>query len=83
MYFIHLQHIEQDYGKVLTDKEDIQQLRLEIESAKIQLTTVPVTNIDLNLRSLGKIHYRVIIIRLQGFKILFKNQTSKHFSKEK
>ncbi|KAL3994341.1 Hsp70 family protein [Acanthocheilonema viteae] len=54
-----IQHIADNYGKVLDDKEDIQQLRLAIESAKIQLTTLPVTNIDLNLRSLGKMHYRL------------------------
>uniref|UniRef100_A0A0R3RH60 Heat shock 70 kDa protein 13 n=1 Tax=Elaeophora elaphi TaxID=1147741 RepID=A0A0R3RH60_9BILA len=54
-----LQYIEENYGKALNDKEDIQQLRLAVETAKIQLTTLPVTNIDLNLRSLGKIHYRL------------------------
>ncbi|VDK75324.1 unnamed protein product [Litomosoides sigmodontis] len=54
-----MQHIKESYGKVLDDKEDIQQLRLAVESAKIQLTTLPVTNIDLNLRSLGKMHYRL------------------------
>lgn len=64
VYFIRLQHIKENYGKVIDDKEDIQQLRLAVESAKIQLTTLPVTNIDLNLRSLGKMHYRVTITRL-------------------
>lgn len=56
-----LQFIQKNYGKVLDDKEDIQQLRLAIETAKIQLTTFPVTYIDLNLRSVGKLHYRVVI----------------------
>ncbi|VDO28735.1 unnamed protein product [Onchocerca flexuosa] len=54
-----MQHIERNYGKVLDNKEDIQQLRLAIETAKIQLTTLPVTSIDLNLQSLGEMHYRL------------------------
>lgn len=67
MCLIRLQHIEENYGKVLDDKEDIQQLRLAVETAKIQLTTLPVTNVDLNLRSLGKMHYRVMIIRFWNY----------------
>uniref|UniRef100_A0A1I8EYL8 Heat shock 70 kDa protein 13 n=1 Tax=Wuchereria bancrofti TaxID=6293 RepID=A0A1I8EYL8_WUCBA len=54
-----MQHIKEKYGKALDDQEDIQQLRLAIEAAKIQLTTLPATNIDLNLRSLGKMIYRL------------------------
>ncbi|KAK6113611.1 Hsp70 family protein [Brugia pahangi] len=54
-----MQYIEEKYGKALDDQEDIQQLRLAIEAAKIQLTTLPATNIDLNLRSIGKMIYRL------------------------
>ncbi|VDN30025.1 unnamed protein product [Gongylonema pulchrum] len=54
--------IRRNRGKALGDKGDIQQLRLAIEAAKIQLTTFPVTNIDSNLQSLGKFHYRVMIL---------------------
>ncbi|KAM3719484.1 Heat shockprotein [Dirofilaria immitis] len=52
-----LQHIEKNYGKVVDNKEDIQLLRLAVEIAKIELTTLPVANIHLNLRSLGEMHY--------------------------
>lgn len=53
------QYIEKEFGSALVDKEDIQQLRLAIETAKIQLTTFPQTNIDLKLQSVGKFHYRL------------------------
>ncbi|VDN21134.1 unnamed protein product [Gongylonema pulchrum] len=58
-----MEFIRKNRGKALGDKGDIQQLRLAIEAAKIQLTTFPVTNIDSNLQSLGKFHYRVVILQ--------------------
>lgn len=54
-----IKRIEDDFGSPLVDKEDIQQLRLAIETAKIQLTTFPETNIDLKLQSVGTFHYRL------------------------
>lgn len=55
-----LKIIEEEHGSPLTNKEDLQQLRLAIETAKIQLTTFPETNIDLNLQSLnGRFRYRL------------------------
>ncbi|VDN01297.1 unnamed protein product [Thelazia callipaeda] len=52
------EYIQHQHNRVLDDKEDIQQLRLAIEAAKIHLTSFPTADIIVNLRSLGKIHYR-------------------------
>ncbi|VDM40938.1 unnamed protein product [Toxocara canis] len=54
-----IEKISQSFGSRLEDKEDIQQLRMAIETAKIQLTTFPSTDIDLNLRSMGRFRYRL------------------------
>uniref|UniRef100_A0A915AZZ1 Heat shock 70 kDa protein 13 n=1 Tax=Parascaris univalens TaxID=6257 RepID=A0A915AZZ1_PARUN len=54
-----IEKISESFGSRLEDKEDIQQLRMAIETAKIQLTTFPSTDIDLNLRSLGRFRYRL------------------------
>uniref|UniRef100_A0A915DRU6 Heat shock 70 kDa protein 13 n=1 Tax=Ditylenchus dipsaci TaxID=166011 RepID=A0A915DRU6_9BILA len=49
--------IEQKSNKALENKEDLQQLRLAVEAAKIQLTLLPETWVRLNLRSTGKFEY--------------------------
>ena len=47
-------------NKELDNKEDLQQLRLAVEAAKLQLTLLPETWIRLNFRSIGKFEYLVI-----------------------
>lgn len=55
-----LKKIEKENGLLLTSKEDLQQLRLASETAKIQLSTFPATNIDLYLESLqDRFRYRL------------------------
>uniref|UniRef100_A0AC35GGN0 Heat shock protein 70 n=1 Tax=Panagrolaimus sp. PS1159 TaxID=55785 RepID=A0AC35GGN0_9BILA len=54
-----IQVIEKKFNKNIVDKEDIQQLRLAIEEAKIRLTDVPVTNIRLQLRTVGEFNYQL------------------------
>lgn len=51
--------IRNHFGKELDAKEDIQQLRLAIEAAKIELSTLRESWIRLNLHSLGKFDYLV------------------------
>ncbi|VDM71591.1 unnamed protein product [Strongylus vulgaris] len=41
----------------LSDKEDLQQIRLEIEKAKLRLTTHPTAMINLDLKGVGKWNY--------------------------
>ncbi|KAK0395861.1 hypothetical protein QR680_001468 [Steinernema hermaphroditum] len=50
-------HIEEKYGKKVDDKEDLQQLRLAVEEAKIRLTTFPKAVISLNLKDLDSFNY--------------------------
>jgi stress 70 chaperone-associated protein len=49
--------VEENFGRKLDNKEDLQQLRLAIEAAKIQLTSLPEAWIRLNLKSLGTFEY--------------------------
>uniref|UniRef100_A0A7E4W4B8 Heat shock 70 kDa protein 13 n=1 Tax=Panagrellus redivivus TaxID=6233 RepID=A0A7E4W4B8_PANRE len=51
--------INKKFNTQITDKEDIQQLRLAIEAAKIRLTTFPTTTIKLNLQSIGHFEYEL------------------------
>ncbi|KAH7727206.1 dnaK protein [Aphelenchoides avenae] len=51
------QKIRDHFGKELEAKEDIQQLRLAIEAAKIELSTLREAWIRLNLHELGKYNY--------------------------
>lgn len=51
------QKIRDHFGKELEAKEDIQQLRLAIEAAKIELSTLREAWIRLNLHELGKYDY--------------------------
>ncbi|KHJ87895.1 DnaK family protein [Oesophagostomum dentatum] len=44
----------------LTDKEDLQQIRLEVEKAKLRLTTHPKAMLNLNLKGLGKWRYELL-----------------------
>lgn len=53
------QKIRDHSGKDLEAKEDIQQLRLAIEAAKIELSTLREAWIRLNLHELGKFDYLV------------------------
>uniref|UniRef100_A0A1I7XZP2 Heat shock 70 kDa protein 13 n=1 Tax=Steinernema glaseri TaxID=37863 RepID=A0A1I7XZP2_9BILA len=52
-----MDHIESKYGKKLEDKEDLQQLRMAIEEAKIRLTTFPKAVISLDLKDLDTFDY--------------------------
>uniref|UniRef100_A0AC34GSF6 Heat shock protein 70 n=1 Tax=Panagrolaimus sp. ES5 TaxID=591445 RepID=A0AC34GSF6_9BILA len=54
-----IQIIEKKFNKKIVDKEDIQQLRLAIEEAKLRLTDVPSTNIRLHLRTVGEFNYEL------------------------
>ncbi|KAJ1360258.1 MreB/Mbl protein [Parelaphostrongylus tenuis] len=45
--------LRQRFGEVVTDKEDLQQIRLEIESAKIRLTTHPKALMKFHLKRIG------------------------------
>uniref|UniRef100_A0A1I7W7D9 Heat shock protein 70 family n=1 Tax=Heterorhabditis bacteriophora TaxID=37862 RepID=A0A1I7W7D9_HETBA len=49
-----LQLLKYKFGKDVQDKEDLQQIRLEIEKAKIRLTSYPKADIVLNLKGIGK-----------------------------
>ncbi|VDN59079.1 unnamed protein product, partial [Dracunculus medinensis] len=51
--------ISENAGSSFNDKEDLQQLRLAIETAKIQLTSFPQCTIDLHLRSVGRFLYKL------------------------
>ncbi|MFH4980178.1 hypothetical protein AB6A40_006887 [Gnathostoma spinigerum] len=62
----HLMNLINDsYDQPVTDKEDIQQLRLAIETAKIQLTTFPETTINLHLKTIGKFIYRLTRVEFE------------------
>uniref|UniRef100_A0A8R1EHL5 Uncharacterized protein n=1 Tax=Caenorhabditis japonica TaxID=281687 RepID=A0A8R1EHL5_CAEJA len=50
---------EKKGGKAIEDKEDIQQIRLEVEKGKIRLTSVPSTTISLDLKTVGKWKYEL------------------------
>ena len=52
-----IEKIAEKFGKTINDKEDIQQIRLEVEKGKIRLTSVPSTTISLNLKTVGKWKY--------------------------
>uniref|UniRef100_A0A914WZP2 Heat shock 70 kDa protein 13 n=1 Tax=Plectus sambesii TaxID=2011161 RepID=A0A914WZP2_9BILA len=54
-----LKTIKQKHGTVVSDKEDVQQLRLAVEAAKIQLTSFPHSTLDLKLRSVGHFKYHL------------------------
>lgn len=45
--------LRQKFGEVLSDKEDLQQIRLEIENAKIKLTTYPKAVMNFHLKGIG------------------------------
>ncbi|CAJ0945938.1 unnamed protein product, partial [Mesorhabditis belari] len=49
-----IKSLEEKFGKPIEDKEDIQQIRMEIEAAKLRLTTHLKSNIKLNLKVIGK-----------------------------
>ena len=52
---LHLKKvIEKRYGQPLTDKEDLQALRLQVEEAKINLTSYIRSDISLQLHSFGE-----------------------------
>ena len=51
--------IEEKFGKKITDKEDLQQLRLSIEEAKIRLTDAYEAVLRLHLRTVGDFDYKV------------------------
>lgn len=56
----HLMKVIQDkFDKKIENKEDLQQIRLAIEAAKLQLTTVPHTTIKLHLHTVGEFNYEV------------------------
>ncbi|KAK6042415.1 DnaK family protein [Cooperia oncophora] len=49
--------LEKKFGKTISDKEDLQQIRLEIEKAKLRLTTHPTAKMNFNLKEIGNWHY--------------------------
>lgn len=51
--------IAEKFGKTIDNKEDIQQIRMEVEKGKIRLTNVPSTTISLNLKTVGKWNYEL------------------------
>lgn len=51
--------IHKKYGKTISDKEDLQQIRLEIENAKIRLTTHPTADMKFNLKDIGPWKYQL------------------------
>uniref|UniRef100_W6NBY1 Heat shock 70 kDa protein 13 n=1 Tax=Haemonchus contortus TaxID=6289 RepID=W6NBY1_HAECO len=52
--------LQNRFGKTITDKEDLQQIRLEIEKAKLRLTTHPTAEMNFNLKEIGKWHYQLL-----------------------
>ncbi|CAP22062.2 Protein CBR-STC-1 [Caenorhabditis briggsae] len=54
-----IEKISEKFEKTIDDKEDIQQIRLEVEKGKIRLTNVPSTTISLNLKTVGKWSYEL------------------------
>ena len=52
-----LQKVEKRFNKTFDNKEDLQQLRLTIEEAKIQLTSLPETWLRMHFRSFGLFEY--------------------------
>ncbi|CAK5080553.1 unnamed protein product [Meloidogyne enterolobii] len=57
IYRLLLKKIKEQTKKDLNNREDLQQLRLAVEEAKLQLTNLPETLINLNFRSIGKFEY--------------------------
>ena len=55
--------IEKQHGVRVTDKEDLQTLRLHVEAAKLQLAVSEVAEIKMNLHSLGNKPFREVITR--------------------
>lgn len=64
-----IQVIENKFNKKIEDKEDIQQLRLAIEEAKLRLTNIPTTNIRLHLRTVGEFTFEASVYYFFCFKI--------------
>ncbi|KAL3108477.1 hypothetical protein niasHT_015399 [Heterodera trifolii] len=52
-----LQKIREKTRNELTNREDVQQLRLAVEEAKLRLTVMPETLISLDFRSIGHFEY--------------------------
>ncbi|CAJ0586975.1 unnamed protein product, partial [Mesorhabditis spiculigera] len=51
--------LEETFGKHITDQEDIQQIRLEVEAAKLRLTSDLKTTISLDLKTTGAFKYEI------------------------
>ncbi|ETN83384.1 DnaK family protein, partial [Necator americanus] len=51
--------LQKRFGSTITDKEDLQQIRLEIEQAKIRLTTHPKAVMNFVLKDIGKWSYEL------------------------
>ncbi|KIH65585.1 DnaK family protein [Ancylostoma duodenale] len=49
--------LQKRFGSIVSDKEDLQQIRLEIEKAKIRLTTHPKATMNFELKDIGKWNY--------------------------
>ncbi|CAD6191822.1 unnamed protein product [Caenorhabditis auriculariae] len=54
-----IKKLEEKFGKTITDKEDLQQIRMDIEKAKIRLTSVPKAMISLKLKAVGEWSYEL------------------------
>ncbi|KAK6009632.1 DnaK family protein, partial [Ostertagia ostertagi] len=51
--------LQKKFGKTISDKEDLQQIRLEIEKAKLRLTTHPTAKMEFNLKEIGNWHHQL------------------------
>ncbi|EYC23884.1 hypothetical protein Y032_0014g2198 [Ancylostoma ceylanicum] len=54
-----LSALQKRFGSTVSDKEDLQQIRLEIEKAKIRLTTHPKATMNFELKEIGKWNYEL------------------------
>lgn len=54
-----LKLLEEKFGQSIADKEDIQQIRLVVEKAKLKLTDLPISRLDFDLKTVGKWSYEL------------------------
>ncbi|RUS78470.1 hypothetical protein EGW08_013758 [Elysia chlorotica] len=64
-----LERIKEQFKKPLTDKEDLQVLRMKVEEAKLNLTYHDAASISLKLQSFGKASFKETITRVLFEKI--------------
>lgn len=67
--FFPFEALQKIFGSTVSDKEDLQQIRMEIEKAKIRLTTHPKATMKFELKQIGKWTYEVNLIHSFFFKV--------------